>query len=74
MKRLAMLTLLISTAAFAGKDDCKVQCAGVRGPCASACEDASKSKKQTADCAKKMCDMAVQQCEAQCGAGNAKKR
>ncbi len=73
MKRLAILALFLSTAALAGKDDCKQRCVAVKAPCVSACSDASKSKKDAAECAKKMCDMAVQQCEAQCGPANAKK-
>ena len=73
MKAILLLALVFSTAAAAAKGaDCKAQCDAVRGPCATACQD-SKNKKSAADCVKKMCGMAVQQCEASCGAGNAKK-
>jgi hypothetical protein len=76
MKLIVILALVFSTVA-AAKEDCKAQCGAVRAPCAAACQDtggAGKTKKAAADCIKKMCEMAVTQCEAQCGAGNGKKR
>ncbi|MBS1148867.1 MAG: hypothetical protein H6Q89_565 [Myxococcaceae bacterium] len=73
MKLYALLAFFCATAALA-KTDCKEQCSAVRAPCASACQEGSKTKKATADCMKKMCEMAVAQCESQCGGGNAKKK
>jgi hypothetical protein len=78
MKLILALALVLSTAAAAKSSECKESCAAVRGPCAAACQDpngAGKTKKNAAECMKRMCEVAVQQCEQSCSGGsNGKKR
>lgn len=74
MKLILTFALLFTTAALA-KEDCKARCSAVRTQCVAACQDpggAGKTKKGAAECAKKMCEMAVQQCEGQCGGNSGK--
>ena len=76
MKVGVLLAMVVSIAATAKeKDDCKARCAGVHASCVTSCDDGkrnAKSKKQTADCVKNMCEVVVQHCEAECR-GHAKK-
>ena len=71
MKRLIFL-LTLAAAPVLAKDDCKSTCAGVRAQCASACDSATKNKKNKTACVQQGCEQAVAACESSCRGGNGK--